>query len=150
LLPMQTPVRLRRGPHIGEDVLFKDDDGNLVHYGLGLMITTYRNLKVIEHDGRDAGFRSHLMRIPEKNFAVACLCNLKLPEENLPRKMVREIADIYLFGQAPHSQQPRPSSINPTSVATGSDLDKFIGRYHNKEIDTTYQVLRQGSSLAIS
>jgi len=150
LLPMQTPVKLRRGPHHGSKAqLFKDDDGNRVHYGLGLMITTYRNSRVIEHDGRDAGFRSHLIRFPEKNFAVACLCNLKLPEENLPRKMVRAIADIYLFGPAPPSHQPPPSSINPTSGATGSELDKFTGWYHSKEIDATYQVLLQGSSLAI-
>jgi len=153
LAPMQMPALLTKGAHHGlPAMLFKDDGGNEVHYGLGLMLTTYRGLNVVEHDGRDAGFRSHLIRFPDQHFAVACLCNLALPETNLPRALVRKVADIYLhdqLGPAPPGQQPAGPPINLTSGATATELEKFTGRYRSKEIDATYQVVRQGSSLVI-
>jgi CubicO group peptidase (beta-lactamase class C family) len=149
LSQMQTPAKLsnNRFAELG-----KDDDGNIIHYGLGLELTKYRELNVVEHDGRDAGFRAHLIRFPEQHFAVACLCNLALPENKLPRKLVRKVADIYLVDQL----APRPAG-QPSAVATSlsapptpAQLAAFTGRYHSEEVDATYQVVLQpDSSLVI-
>ena len=50
LSKMQTPGRL--------------SNGDKVPYGLGLMLSKYRGLSVVEHDGRDAGYRAHLDSLP--------------------------------------------------------------------------------------
>jgi len=148
LSEMKKPAKLADGT---DAEFFKDDEGNIVKYGLGLEITRYRGREVIEHDGRDAGYRTHLIRFPTEGLAVACLCNLALPENNLPARMAREIAKIYL-GEPPG---PQPSPIvdppEPPSNSPGrADLARFTGRYHSDEIRMTYRVvLQRDSSLAI-
>jgi CubicO group peptidase (beta-lactamase class C family) len=125
-----------------------------VRYGLGLQITTYHGLKVIEHDGRDAGYRSHLMRFPDQHFAVACLCNLALPNDNLPSHLARKIADIYLadrFAAVPPNQDPAvPAAVDEMPAATPTELAEYTGEYYSKELDTTYHIVRKDSSLAIT
>jgi CubicO group peptidase (beta-lactamase class C family) len=147
LSEMQKPIKLNNGL---DAELFKDDQGNLVKYGLGLMITKYRGHNVIEHDGRDAGYRTHLMRLPDDQFAVAVLCNLALPETNLPREMARKVVNIYL-GDRLGPEEPRimPPPEAPAGP-TGPDLARFTGQYRSEEIRMTYRVVqRRGSSLAI-
>jgi CubicO group peptidase (beta-lactamase class C family) len=149
LSQMQTPAKLSNGQPAE---LGHDDDGNITHYGLGLELTKYRGLNVVEHDGRDAGFRAHLIRFPEQHFAVACLCNLALPENNLPRKLVRKVADIYLGDQlAPRSaDRPPPVATSPSAPPTPAQLAAFTGRYRSEEVDATYEVVLQpDSSLVI-
>jgi CubicO group peptidase (beta-lactamase class C family) len=94
-------------------------NGDKVPYGLGLMISKYRGLDVVEHDGRDPGYRAHLIRFPDKHFAVASLCNLALPDNTLPGALVRKVADIYLF---PENQDPAmpaiPAIVLPQGDAT--------------------------------
>jgi len=86
----------------GEDALAqmqvsgKLNNGAAIGYGLGLAIGTYKGLKIVEHSGGDAGYRSHLMRFPEQRFSVACLCNLGSAG---PGQFARKVADIYLAGQ---------------------------------------------------
>lgn len=63
-------------------------------YGYGWYLTEYHGLKVIYHGGESIGFRTRLVRIPEKHFAVIILANradAKL--EDFPLR----IADIVLF-----------------------------------------------------
>jgi len=134
---------------------------NPIYYGLGLMRTKYRDREVVEHDGRDAGYRAHLMRFRNLNFAVACLCNEALPEEKLPGEFARRIADIYLDRQLgpapprrpassapPHTTPPAPPHTTPTRRSL-ADLAKFTGEYYSKEIDATYNVVLRDSSLWI-
>jgi len=84
------------------------NNGRPVPYGLGLMLSEYRGRRVIEHDGRDAGYRSHLIRFPDQRFAVACLCNLALPDDSLPGTLVRRVADIFLADQLAPAPPPPP------------------------------------------
>ena len=120
LSQMQTPATL--------------SNGDKVPYGLGLMVSNYKGLQVVEHDGRDAGYRSHLMRFPDQHFAVACLCNLALPDDNLPGKLARRIAEIYLADQlvpdAP-SQDPGVHQAPPP----------MAGAYWNSSTESLAQVL---------
>jgi CubicO group peptidase (beta-lactamase class C family) len=139
-------------------------DGHTVGYGLGVFLQKYRGLDIVEHDGRDAGYRSHLIRFPAKRFAVACLCNLALPEDKVPLALVRKIADIYLDFPEPLLSSPGPepllSSSGPapavlscpapaTSTATSSaGLPDYQGRYYSSEIDATYDI-ESGPSLQL-
>jgi CubicO group peptidase (beta-lactamase class C family) len=140
----------------GDFVLSKMIDGSHaqmapdVGYGLGLQITKYHGLNVIEHDGRDAGYRSHLIRFPDQHFAVACLCNQALPEDNLPRRLVREVADVYLadrFAEVPRRAALTGVDDAPEVTSGTADLAEYAGRYYSKEIDTTYTIEVQDRSL---
>lgn len=64
----------------------------LADAAFGLIVATYRGLPIVEHGGRQAGYRAHLIRFPEQRFSVACLCNTT----TLPGELVRRVADIYL------------------------------------------------------
>lgn len=64
-------------------------------YGFGWYLTEYRGLKEIYHSGETIGFRTRLVRYPEKKFTVIILANrsdTKLDE--FPHR----IADLVLFG----------------------------------------------------
>lgn len=86
----------------GEDVIAqmetsgKLNGGAVIGYGLGLAIGNYKGLKIIEHGGADAGYRSVLTRFPDQRFSIACLCNLG---SIAPTPFARKVADIYLAGQ---------------------------------------------------
>jgi CubicO group peptidase (beta-lactamase class C family) len=63
-------------------------------YGYGWYLTEYRGLKVIYHSGDTIGFRTRLLRIPEKHFSVVLLANradAKLED------LANRIADVVLF-----------------------------------------------------
>ena len=82
---LQTPGTLRHGTPIT--------------YALGLSVSPYRGVTVIEHSGGDAGYRSHYLRIPQHNLAVVLLANI--PEVR-PWARARRVVDVCL-AEPPHS-----------------------------------------------
>jgi CubicO group peptidase (beta-lactamase class C family) len=95
--------------------------GAPIDYGLGLYIRTYRGWKIVEHDGRDAGYRSHLMRFPELRLSLATLCNVAVESPELPGNLLRKVADLYLArlsGTAPAAHQlgAGPPRVAPTAT----------------------------------
>ena len=49
--------------------------GDTTTYGLGLSLATDRGQRVVEHEGRDPGFRAYLGWYPQRRLVVALLCN---------------------------------------------------------------------------
>lgn len=106
------------------------NNGDTVPYGLGVMLSEYRGRRVVEHDGRDAGYRSHLIRFPDQRFAVACLCNLALPDDSLPGTLVRRVADIFLADQLAPVPPPRAPVVNAApDLLTAQELAAKVGVY---------------------
>ena len=67
-------------------------------YGFGWYIMEYRGLKEIYHSGETIGFRTRIVRFPEKKFTVVVLANrtdTKLDE------FAHQIADLVLFDAKP-------------------------------------------------
>src|SRR6266480_1498227 len=64
-------------------------------YAFGLNINQYKGLRMIQHSGSRLGYRAQLMRFPDQRFSVACLCNVRIDQDALARR----IADIYLADQ---------------------------------------------------
>jgi CubicO group peptidase (beta-lactamase class C family) len=63
-------------------------------YGFGWYVTEYRGLKEIYHSGETIGFRTWIVRFPEKKFTVIILANRTDARlEALPQ----QIADLVLF-----------------------------------------------------
>ena len=101
--------------------------GARIDYGLGLYLRAYGGWKVVEHDGRDAGYRSHLMRFPERRLSLAALGNVAVESPELPGNLLRRVADLFLArrsGPAPAALRPGagPSRVPPTGTADHDGL----------------------------
>jgi CubicO group peptidase (beta-lactamase class C family) len=67
-------------------------------YGFGWYITEYRGVKEIYHSGETIGFRTRIVRYPEKKFTIIILANrsdTKLDE------FPHQIVDLVLFAEKP-------------------------------------------------
>jgi hypothetical protein len=110
------------------------NNGKQINYALGLFVTQYRGLPVVEHGGALFGYRTELMRFPEQRFSVVCLCNLNSAN---PGAKARQIADLYLEGKFPPASNPRPGAIpaggdrQPASTISASDLTRWSGLYRD-------------------
>jgi CubicO group peptidase (beta-lactamase class C family) len=131
LKAMQTPVPASKG------------------YGLGLEIgTDDQSRPTVEHDGRDPGHRSHLIRYPEQKLAVALLGNIQLPPDILTYDLVRSVAAIFLKTPAPAIPAGSAPTSRPAFAPAG--LNDYLGRYHSDEVDNFCDVIRDGSSIAMA
>ena len=93
------------------------NDGKQIGYGLGLFLSTYRGLPIVEHGGSLFGYRLELLRFPQQKFSVIALCNL---ESAKPRILANRVADIYLKEQE-----------SPAAAAIPVDPQPFSGQYRN-------------------
>ena len=69
-------------PAVGDSVMIQQmltpavlTNGDTTTYGLGLSLANDRGFRVVEHEGRDPGFRAYLGRYLEPSLTVALLCN---------------------------------------------------------------------------
>lgn len=95
------------------------NDGKVIDYALGLSIGDYRGLKTVGHSGGDAGFRSHLIRFPDQQFAVIVLSNLATLR---PGEICLRIADLYL------ADQLAPAAVAVTAVVEPPGLNAALLR----------------------
>lgn len=112
------------------------NNGKQINYGLGLWLSEYRGLKIVEHSGGTFGYRTEILRFPDQRFSVVTLCNVGSADvEGLARK----ISDLYLQGQlkpeaARDSKSDSGSSFNPAEL-TGTYLD------HRKHMIYTFSAV---------
>ncbi|HEV2666018.1 MAG TPA: serine hydrolase domain-containing protein, partial [Blastocatellia bacterium] len=142
----------------GEDALAqmqtagKLNGGATTGYGLGLAIGTYKGLKVVEHGGSDAGYRSHLMRIPDQRFSVACLCNLS---SSGPSQLARRVVDIYLADRLkPDAPKDNPGGVKLSEKElvklSEKELSDKAGAYWASDTEELGRVTLTGDKLFFS
>jgi CubicO group peptidase (beta-lactamase class C family) len=114
------------------------NNGKQIEYALGLVMSTYRGLPIVEHRGSLFGYRTELLRFPQKKFSVICLCNLGTSN---PRSLAYQIADIYLEGQfAPD---------HPATATVAVDPQPFSGYYRNVESHSLLEVAVAEGNLTV-
>lgn len=69
------------------------NDGSANAYAFGLQIGEYGGLKSVSHGGSFIGYRSMLMRIPQRQLSVIMLCNAAEADTG---KLSKQIVDLYL------------------------------------------------------
>ena len=118
-------------------------------YGLGLFISQQGSIKVVEHNGRDAGYRSHLICVPNQNLSIALLANLALPElRSRHGRWCVKLADSISAQRVPlPPQAPLPGA---TSGSPPSNPGEFTGQFHSDELDVTYTLSLNGTELSRS
>jgi hypothetical protein len=100
------------------------NDGKNITYALGLIVTKYRGLPVVEHDGANFGYRTILLRFPEQKTSVVGLCNLASSDVD---DKATKIADIYLAGQFPVAAP----ATKPSAAVSAGDLQRYEGLYRS-------------------
>lgn len=108
-------------------------------YAFGLNINRYKGLRMIQHAGSRLGYRAQLMRFPDQQFSVACLCNVRIAPDTLARR----IADIYLADQVKQAEAvraaPTAAPADPVKVSD-KELSSVAGLYWNPDRDYLRQV----------
>ena len=130
------------------------NSGEQIAYAFGQSIGEYRGLRVVNHTGSWAGYRSVLERVPNERFGVAILANTAAM--NAPA-LARQIAAIYLADRlapvraaAPNPAPPAggPSPATPWQP-TAADLKDYAGEYSSAELSTSYVLeIRDGQLVA--
>jgi CubicO group peptidase (beta-lactamase class C family) len=101
------------------------NDGEKLSYAHGLTVGDYKGLKLVEHSGGDAGYRSHLLRFPEQKFSVACICN---SGNTAPGQLARQVADAYLKDQL-KPEAPKTDSAVAGVTLSQEQLKNKVGAY---------------------
>jgi CubicO group peptidase (beta-lactamase class C family) len=109
-------------------------NGKQIDYALGLEISSYRGLPIVEHGGALFGYRTEILRFPEQKFSVICLCNLASANSGA---LSRKVADIYLKP----ALAPAPPQATEESAQTpaGSDAHTLAGKYENSRDHSAIQ-----------
>ncbi len=108
------------------------NSGETLTYARGLNVTTYKGLKKVSHGGSWAGYRAELLRFPEKNFSVICLCNLGATN---PSALAQRVADVYL-ADAYAKEEPKSAAANsagapPPVTLSEEELKRWASLYRN-------------------
>ena len=148
-------------PTVGGQRLLRDmhtqavlNDGDTLTYALGLSVTEYRGLEVVQHGGAFVGFRAQLMRFPTEQLSVICLCNLSATS---PTRLSYGVVDIVLGDRlAPREERAAggggraEEASSPVSSPRRSELRQFTGRYYAPELDATYEITLESDSLTVA
>jgi CubicO group peptidase (beta-lactamase class C family) len=133
---------------LGKGTLLKElqtrgvlNSGKTIEYALGLFLTTYRGLPVVEHSGALFGYRTELLRFPEQRFSVICLCNLSTAH---PSRLANQVADIYLEGAL------KPEATTAGGATTAHiDPKPYVGSYRNAESHSLFEASAEGDDLVL-
>jgi CubicO group peptidase (beta-lactamase class C family) len=121
-------------------------NGEPAGYGFGLFLgRRYNGLNVIEHDGKERGFVSEILRFPTRGIDVILICN----QSNIAVSgLSRKIADLFLAtGQT--SAAAAASKKGQMVPPSEQELSSYGGVYLNSE-GYVRRFYSQGSSLMLS
>ena len=104
----------------------KLNNGKKVDYGFGVGLGHYHGSRKISHTGSWAGYRSVVMFIPEKDFAVAILANVANINTS---SLATKIADIYLDTSSSGKTTEATPKLTATEKPDPSSWDNFTGTY---------------------
>jgi CubicO group peptidase (beta-lactamase class C family) len=114
--------------------------GEKQDYAFGLGVSQYRGLNIVEHGGSFVGFRAGMLRFPDQNFSIFCLCNLSEIE---PMELARKIADIYLADPLPPEATSKVRLSEPL-------LQEKVGNYWNQRTAGFADVTLESGQLRLS
>ncbi|MCE5207840.1 MAG: beta-lactamase family protein [Chloroflexi bacterium] len=143
-------------PKVGGEVFIQQmlitgklNDGRDVGYSAGQVHSEVCGQKAISHSGVEFGYRSIVMRFPEKHFSIICLANLAT---FTPAVIAEEIAKIFLTGKAagqavdqtPTFISPPKSKPNPAPVVPVSAKNEIAGFYFDAQSGAFVELSHQG------
>jgi CubicO group peptidase (beta-lactamase class C family) len=112
---MNTPAILNNGKSFGG--------------ALGQFVGEYKGLNEIQHGGADAGYRSHLIRFPDENFAVIVFSN---SAEFNTNRMAHKVVDIYLKDKIKtvgKQEEAKEESISEAITVDKNIIATYVGDF---------------------
>jgi len=121
------------------------NDGQEIQYALALTIGRFRGLKTYSHGGSYAGYRSTLLRFPEKGLSVVTLCNTSSASTTL----AEQVGSV-LVGLSARSTSASTIDLSASLWSSGaaqapydsigarrrnSELARVAGGYYSDELD---------------
>jgi CubicO group peptidase (beta-lactamase class C family) len=100
------------------------NNGKQINYGMGLWLSEYRGLKIVEHSGGSFGYRTEILRFPDQRFSVVALCNVGSADVE---DLARRISDLYL-----------ESRLKPTEAAVDDERKGTETSFNPAELAGTY------------
>lgn len=97
-------------------------DGSPAVFANGQELRPYKGLQTWSHGGRDAGYRSFVLRVPEKALSLSVLSNRT---DFDTARMAFALVDAYL-GSSPDYEDEEASDWKPASAP---ELDQYAGHY---------------------
>jgi CubicO group peptidase (beta-lactamase class C family) len=116
------------------------NNGKKTDYALGLELSTYRGLPIVEHNGALFGYRTEILRFPELRFTVVCLCNLASASTG---SLARKVAEVYLE----KSLQAEGGAAQSPGNKRLPDPSLFVGRYLDPNKHFVYSFTAAGGNL---
>ncbi|MBT5710439.1 serine hydrolase, partial [Candidatus Poribacteria bacterium] len=122
-------------------------DGGDNPYAFGLALGEYRSLRVVEHGGSDAGFRSQVIRFPDHDLAVNVFGNMA---DLGAGDLARRVAGVYLADEMTAAESAaaadRPDAEVAADPQPDAPLDEYVGEYAVKDGPAVH-VTRDGDRL---
>jgi CubicO group peptidase (beta-lactamase class C family) len=116
------------------------NNGKQISYALGLEIGDYRGAPTVEHGGALFGYRTEILRFPQQQFSVLCLCNLGTAN---PGRLAHQVADVVLRDKL----QTANTAPAPSSGVASSDPSPFAGKYLDPRTHSTILFTAAGGNL---
>jgi CubicO group peptidase (beta-lactamase class C family) len=100
------------------------NNGEVIDYASGLMISKYKGLKTVRHGGAFVGFRAELLRFPEQKITIAIFANRG---DANPSRMANQVADIILNEEFIEEGINKDKKID--SPEKEFQLNQLVGNY---------------------
>jgi CubicO group peptidase (beta-lactamase class C family) len=124
----------------------KLNSGETLDYSFGLFEGEYKGLKTVRHGGAFLGFKAELLRFPEQNFSVICLCNAENIDSS---RLSNRVADIYLAGQFKQEEKKEATAAElekPVSLSL-SELQDLTGTYRDATTGLLWKIVLKDGKL---
>ena len=102
------------------------NNGEVIDYAAGLMISTYKGLKTIRHGGSFVGFRAEIVRFPEQKMSIAIFANRG---DASPSSMANKVADIVLRDKLIEEVVKNDEKVEVDFLKEEFQLPQLVGSY---------------------
>ncbi|MGH7616224.1 MAG: serine hydrolase domain-containing protein [Gemmatimonadaceae bacterium] len=136
------------------------NDGQPIAYGFGLSIGTLHGFTTYSHGGAYGGYRTEMLRIPEKKLAVITLCNTSSASPTLAEQVSRVFLGVAAEkATVIATELPSPSltafgtSAPADSTGARQRNDRLAllgGRYYSDELDLSVTVAARDGVLVLT
>jgi CubicO group peptidase (beta-lactamase class C family) len=136
------------------------NDGQTIPYALAVTTGQFHGLKTYSHGGSYGGYRSMLLRVPERRLSVITLCNTS----DAPNTLAEQVSSVVL-GFAAEKTSMASMDLSPTSLWTSGtaqapydsiavkrrtdQLARIAGTYYSGELELPVTIAARDSALVL-
>jgi CubicO group peptidase (beta-lactamase class C family) len=136
------------------------NDGQAIPYALAVTTGEFHGLKTFSHGGSYGGYRSMLLRVPDKRLSVITLCNTS----DAPTTLAEQVSSVVL-GFAAEKTSLAAMDLSPASLWTSGaaqapydsssvkrrtdQLSRIAGTYYSGELELPVTIMARDSALVL-